>query len=376
MIVRDEERRLADCLESVRGLASELVIVDTGSVDRTKQIACRHGARVIEAPWHDDFAAARNVGLAEAGGRWILVLDADESLHDQSRRELEKLIERPPVEAFRLVIRSPDAFGLDDVRTEMVRLFPNHPAVRFEQAIHEHVNGALRRAGIPIRDTAIEIDHCGYAEREELLRKQQRNTNIIEEAFRRNPDGDPHLRYYFASTLFDQREWIHAARHYEECAVITRESRTQLSAAAQIGAAQCHLYSGDSERALHHLPASPDPSHHPLALALRASIEQQRGNREEARRWFEAILGVPDITFVPPISVRSFKLKALSALADHWASQGRKNLGVQILQLALDVQKREVGRCESEILLRYAMIIGVSIPHSAGSRVASYAATH
>ena len=78
MIVKDEEAHLGCCLESVKGLVDEIVVVDTGSTDRTVEIARQYGARVFSYGWHDDFAAARNVSLSHAGADWILVLDADE----------------------------------------------------------------------------------------------------------------------------------------------------------------------------------------------------------------------------------------------------------------------------------------------------------
>ncbi len=85
MIVRDEERYLADALESVRGVVDEICIVDTGSKDRTLEIAQGAGARTEEIAWPGDFSKARNVALAMASRRWILVLDADERLSPRSR---------------------------------------------------------------------------------------------------------------------------------------------------------------------------------------------------------------------------------------------------------------------------------------------------
>ena len=82
MIVRDEEEHLARCLASVQGVVDEIVIVDTGSIDRSVEIAEGFGARVLHEEWKGDFAAPRNTGIDAAGGDWILVLDADEELID------------------------------------------------------------------------------------------------------------------------------------------------------------------------------------------------------------------------------------------------------------------------------------------------------
>ncbi|MDZ7260791.1 MAG: glycosyltransferase family 2 protein [candidate division KSB1 bacterium] len=77
MIVKNEEHYLAGCLESVKDLVDEMVIVDTGSQDRTKEIAAHYGARLFDYTWDDNFSEARNESLRQATGDWILYLDAD-----------------------------------------------------------------------------------------------------------------------------------------------------------------------------------------------------------------------------------------------------------------------------------------------------------
>ena len=77
MIVRDEEQHLPACLESIHNFVDEIVVVDTGSQDRSKDIARNYGARLFDFAWRDDFAAARNVALEQSRGAWILYIDAD-----------------------------------------------------------------------------------------------------------------------------------------------------------------------------------------------------------------------------------------------------------------------------------------------------------
>ena len=88
MIVRNEAGRLGACLESARGVADEMVVLDTGSTDGTREVAAAHGARVETFPWIDDFAAARNASLGLCTGDWTLVLDADERLDAACGRAL------------------------------------------------------------------------------------------------------------------------------------------------------------------------------------------------------------------------------------------------------------------------------------------------
>jgi GT2 family glycosyltransferase len=93
MIVRDEQQNLPRCLESVRGLFDEIVVVDTGSVDRTKEIARSFGAKVFDFVWVDDFAAARNEALKHATGDYAFWLDADDVVEPAEREKLRALLD-------------------------------------------------------------------------------------------------------------------------------------------------------------------------------------------------------------------------------------------------------------------------------------------
>ena len=92
MIVKNEEKFLEQCLRSVQSLVDEIVIVDTGSTDKTKEIASKFTRKIYDFVWCDDFAAARNVSLAHATGDWVLVLDADESLSQRDHSAIKDLI--------------------------------------------------------------------------------------------------------------------------------------------------------------------------------------------------------------------------------------------------------------------------------------------
>ena len=95
MIVRNEAQTLRRCLESVRGMVTEMVIGDTGSTDGTPSIAREYGARVIEIPWDNDFATARNLALAAVNSDWVLSLDADEMLDFSAGAAISALISAP-----------------------------------------------------------------------------------------------------------------------------------------------------------------------------------------------------------------------------------------------------------------------------------------
>ena len=105
MIVKNEEANLPACLESVRDLFHEVIVVDTGSTDRTKEIAASFGARVFDFPWVDNFAAARNAALDHATGDWIFWMDADDRLDEVNRRKLSERLAGLPEEMLAYTVK-------------------------------------------------------------------------------------------------------------------------------------------------------------------------------------------------------------------------------------------------------------------------------
>ncbi|PKL75687.1 MAG: hypothetical protein CVV27_14090 [Candidatus Melainabacteria bacterium HGW-Melainabacteria-1] len=205
MIVRDEADCLAACLDSVLPLAPELVIIDTGSVDQTRDIAKAYGAKVIDYDWHDDFAAARNVSLAAANGDWILVLDADERLESDSLPLLQAFLKQNPEPALinlRLISRQSNGQVLTVYH--LVRLFANRPSLRYRQAFHEYLadTGELRLPQHFRSD--LRIEHIGYqAEICQAKDKASRNRRLIEKMLTLEPHNQI-WRHYSANAWYTQ----------------------------------------------------------------------------------------------------------------------------------------------------------------------------
>jgi hypothetical protein len=165
MIVRDEEATLARALASAAEVVDEVVVVDTGSTDRTVDIAREHGARVLTYAWNDDFAAARNVGLDAATGDWILFLDADEQLLADDAPKLRRLVTRTWREGFLLTIVNQlgEAGAGTALTQDVLRLFRNRPGHRFEGRIHEGVLHCMPADAPERLETAgVRVDHDGY----------------------------------------------------------------------------------------------------------------------------------------------------------------------------------------------------------------------
>lgn len=186
LIVKNEQLFLDGCLSSLHGLVDELVVVDTGSIDASIDIARRHGARVIEYAWHDDFAAARNVGLAAASCEWLLYIDADERLAETTREDLREGLCAPDVFCARLDFR----VASNRTLFREYRLFRNDPRLRFKGAIHETIRPDLhvlqRDIGARVVNVPARLVHLGYDG--DMTRKYLRNLPLLRAAVLRDPD--------------------------------------------------------------------------------------------------------------------------------------------------------------------------------------------
>jgi glycosyltransferase involved in cell wall biosynthesis len=189
MIAKDEEANLPRCLESVKGVVDEIILVDTGSSDRTKEIAEAYGCMVGGFLWDGNFARARNVGLGHATGDWVLVLDADEEL-GAGKEQLRDLLETSSdAEAYFLPIINYAGAGDQQVRTSVLRLFRNRPEYRFEGAIHEQVLPTIQKRGGAIGLAPVTIEHYGYLDAEiERQGKVKRNLAIALAEVEKRPE--------------------------------------------------------------------------------------------------------------------------------------------------------------------------------------------
>ncbi|MDB6023464.1 MAG: glycosyl transferase group 1, partial [Pedosphaera sp.] len=195
LIARNEEKFLGQCLQSVRGLARQIVVVDTGSTDRTVEIAKSHGAEVFEFAWCDDFSAARNAALEHATGDWILVLDADEELMAEHRETILQEMKSAPVMGWRLPII--DEGRETEGRSYVPRLFRNAPGLFFVGRIHEQIFSSLevrcQEWGLENRLGKTALLHHGYTKEVVASRdKIARNLRLLELAVEELPD-EPNL---------------------------------------------------------------------------------------------------------------------------------------------------------------------------------------
>jgi glycosyltransferase involved in cell wall biosynthesis len=213
MMVKNEERNLPRCLDSVRDLAGELILVDTGSTDRTPRIAARYGAQVIPFDFRIvDFAAARNRAIARASGRWILMLDADEILDRASVAAIERLVALDENAGYYLERHNHSSDSSRSTTDYVVRLFPNQPNHRYRGRVHETIDASILSGGGRLLRTGIRIDHSFSSDRETRSRKNHWYIQILKEEIAADPSGDSRLDFLAAE--------YHQLRMFDEAAEI------------------------------------------------------------------------------------------------------------------------------------------------------------
>ncbi len=192
LIVKDEEKFLPDSLRALQSAVDEVIVVDTGSKDKTPAIVQQFGAKLFHFPWNEHFADARNYSLAQASGDWILIVDADEILLNP--QELRPFLSQldPQIGGAFVQLLSPSSSQHSDQRFHLdflLRLVRNHPDIRFEGRIHEQILPSVQRAGYKLTLSPIQLYHRGYAlSPDQMRRKAERNLTLLDRQLHENPE--------------------------------------------------------------------------------------------------------------------------------------------------------------------------------------------
>lgn len=185
IIAKNEEKYIEECLKRLQPYGFEVIVTDTGSTDRTKEIAAKYADKVLDFEWIDDFSAARNFCAANASNNWILVLDCDEYVNHIDVRILRILMQKYPrhagvIRLKNIVLRKEDemGYGVDDVTR-----FYNRNYYTFLSAIHEQVtikDESKREEPLDCFLMPMEVIHHGYAlNAEDMKAKQERNLRLL-----------------------------------------------------------------------------------------------------------------------------------------------------------------------------------------------------
>ncbi|MBC7084270.1 MAG: glycosyltransferase [Firmicutes bacterium] len=400
MIVKNEEEFLPGCLDSVKGVVDEIIIVDTGSTDRTVEIARQYGAKVYHYEWNDDFAAARNESLKHATCGWILVLDADERLEPGSGPLLKAIAHGKAPKAM-YACRIVNVLAPGEVSEHTVtRFFPGGGSVLFHGLIHERPvptgEGCIRKGEPPCLLKGFTVTHIGYKQDVVLQREKiRRNDALVRDVLRR--ENSPYYRYKLGTSLFQQGRADEAAEELKKALELLAEQaddRVRTASAVQVRLALSEICMArrDLEGALRYAGAAvADCPESRGARFQYGRVLFEMGRIEESRAVFLELASESSADLLPPTdllgfdpSICTWKARAMAAkcslclgdissaaalLADAAGFLPRSNAYVSAVYEVVQMLKRQtqLGREEQTSLETLAKVL----EEEAGNRAAT-----
>jgi glycosyltransferase involved in cell wall biosynthesis len=214
MIVKNEENSIGECLKRLRNVVDEIIVVDTGSNDNTKEIAKEYTNRIFDFEWCNDFSKARNFSIEKASNDWILIIDSDEFLVDFKLDSLEKLFVNP-----KAVGRIERINYFDDSNTvkkyiERVNRVFNRNFFRYEGTIHEQIV-SIEKDDLRTELIDVVVDHIGYTEDVvKRTNKINRNIEMLKTSLQIQGE-DPYIYYQLGKSYYMQKEYINAVGAFE-----------------------------------------------------------------------------------------------------------------------------------------------------------------
>ncbi|MED4269188.1 glycosyltransferase family 2 protein [Geobacillus stearothermophilus] len=206
MIVKNEEQNLGRCLQSINNIVDEMIVVDTGSTDDTREVAYSFGAKVFNFAWGQDFSAARNYALEQSTCDWNLVLDADEYVVNDCGREIRHFLENGCQRIGR--IKRIDEFIQNGekrhAQSYLSRLLPK--GVKYTGKIHEQVDSTLPRENINV-----EVYHYGYIQ----TNKTERNLELLLQELKKRPEDD-YILYQIGKQYKLLQQFVRSEIYFEK----------------------------------------------------------------------------------------------------------------------------------------------------------------
>lgn len=270
LIVKNEEKHLTRCISSFKPYVDEIIVVDTGSTDRSKELAHELGARVYDFKWQNDFSAAKNFAKQKAKGDWILFLDADEYFVQETAKNLKNTILQFQAEcdAFLIKLIDIDADNNDQYIDEFyaTRMFKNSSDLCYRNEVHEELYNKTGRKNrlMKIDASLLCLYHTGYSSKR-VKAKCQRNLKILLSKLTGNQEKDKFLYRYLADSYHGIEDYENAIKYAKldiqtgkkEIVYASRPYRVLLSTLSRIKAdeQQRHYW---YQKAIEAFPQLPD----------------------------------------------------------------------------------------------------------------------
>ena len=301
MITKDEEKYLEQCLNSVKDIVDEVIIVDTGSTDKTKDTAKKFNAKIFDFKWIDDFSAARNESLKHATKEWILVLDADEILKEKDLEKIKNRTENPRGysgfsleqrsyinDYFEGALKNESNFVLVKnypfyISNFLVRLFRNGQGIKFQHRVHELVEEYMDENEMKYEKSDIVLHHFGSLKEESIIKRiSEQYSDMILKQLEEEPKN-ARYNYQAARMHLGRNDFSSALKYFERTAKINPNYKLVFSEIAKI-----YLHMDDKNRAVEYFrksmkqnPDNPSPANNLAVVCM--SI----GNFKQAKKILE-----------------------------------------------------------------------------------------
>jgi glycosyltransferase involved in cell wall biosynthesis len=349
IITKNEERNLPRALASVAEVAGEIVVTDTGSTDRTIEIARQFGARVAHFEWIDDFSAAHNYCNSLATGAWLLMLDADEELLPESHDELRRAIAEPRAMAYHVLRQDLSDETRTDLFTEMwqMRLFRKLPELQFAGRFHHHFAGPLDKIAqarqLEVRSSGIRLRHYGFVASLRTT-KNERAARLLELELADRP-GQFYYLVELAVTLLSMGDERGLARLTEAAEMVVDGQAQALDARGPLAILLEHVLACDklphdfplSRKQARAIALKQFPTAIPLLWQI-ATEEYRHARFEPCARYLERILA---------LGASGTYDRAVSFNPVIMGDDARLNLGVCLVRLG---RVKEAGDCFRKLL--------------------------
>lgn len=287
MIVKNEEEVLGQCLRSVEGICDEIIVVDTGSTDATKEIASGFTDKIYDFAWIDDFSAARQYAFDQAAMDYILWLDADDMLADEDRKKLLALKRNldPSVDVVSMLYHIAfDALGNPVATCRRNRIVKRSRGFRWVGAVHEYLEVGGKTL---LSDAAVTHRKC---DKVRTAVPFDRNLNIYENRLQRGEAFSPRDLFYYANELRDHRQYWKAILYYREF-LATRRGWVEDQIRACLNMADCYQLAGEEYKALEALVMTMNyDAPRPEAACKIGDIYKSRNQFKQAVFWYRLAL--------------------------------------------------------------------------------------
>lgn len=297
LIAKNEEKYLEECLRRIKPYGFEIVVTDTGSTDRTKEIAKKYADKVLDFEWVNDFSAARNFCVEHASNNWVLILDCDEYVENIDVRVLRIGMQQNPkgLGVLHMQILAYDTAGRLQYTTADLPRFYNRNYYHFIGMIHEQIRWIEDKD--KERDLFVlpmQVVHQGYAlEGEDMEKKQNRNIEILQKAIEKDPK-DSYLYFQLGQSLVILERYEEAVAQFEKAVSLVTNWELAYVPLLVIGLAKSYMKAGKAKEAIELMAAHEKECHTSKYSFLQATLYYDTNQHVKALFYFLKTVAMDD----------------------------------------------------------------------------------